>query len=314
VRPPGFEPGSPAREAINCSEYKLEQFDGRIENKENNFWRIENLDQLFERFYEFCLVDLQLTKRTAMDHIYALKKFFKWLNGKRIESLTSEDLRKYLMLFKDGNQYTYANILKALRRFFRDFLGLKHLVQTFKFPPKKLEIKRVPSKEEIRKFYQAIDNLEEKALFLLIASSGLRRSEALDLKLRDIDFEKRMIFPKHYSKTKRSFITFYNEEAESVLEKWLKIRPKNTEKLFPMRTNKKHRIFLETRKKTGINITPQTLREWFACEMGRLGVPDRYVDAFCGRVPKSVLARHYTDFSPEKLKEIYDKANLRVLS
>ena len=48
--------------------------------------------------------------------------------------------------------------------------------------------------------------------------------------------------------------------------------------------------------------------------MGRLGVADRYVDAFCGRVPKSVLARHYTDFGPERLKEIYDRANLSVLS
>jgi len=50
------------------------------------------------------------------------------------------------------------------------------------------------------------------------------------------------------------------------------------------------------------------------CEMGRLRVPDRYVDAFCGRAPKTVLARRYTDYSPEKLKEIYDKAGLRVLS
>jgi len=47
--------------------------------------------------------------------------------------------------------------------------------------------------------------------------------------------------------------------------------------------------------------------------MGKLGVPDRYVDAFCGRVPKSVLARRYSDFKPEKLKEVYDKANLKFL-
>ena len=39
-----------------------------------------------------------------------------------------------------------------------------------------------------------------------------------------------------------------------------------------------------------------------ACEMGMLGVADRYIGAFCGRVSKSVLARHYTDYSPEKLK------------
>jgi len=50
------------------------------------------------------------------------------------------------------------------------------------------------------------------------------------------------------------------------------------------------------------------------CELRRLGVSDRYVDAFYGRVPRTVLARHYTDSSPEKLKEIYDKANLKVLS
>ena len=48
--------------------------------------------------------------------------------------------------------------------------------------------------------------------------------------------------------------------------------------------------------------------------MGRLGVPGRYVDAFCGLVPQSILARHYTDFSPERLKEIYDQAGLKILS
>jgi intergrase/recombinase len=46
--------------------------------------------------------------------------------------------------------------------------------------------------------------------------------------------------------------------------------------------------------------------------MLRLSVSGTYVDAFCGRVPKSVLARHYTDFSFEKLKEIYETINLTV--
>jgi intergrase/recombinase len=47
--------------------------------------------------------------------------------------------------------------------------------------------------------------------------------------------------------------------------------------------------------------------------MMRLGVSETHVDAFCGRVPISVLARHYTDFSPEKLNEIYERANLSML-
>ena len=56
------------------------------------------------------------------------------------------------------------------------------------------------------------------------------------------------------------------------------------------------------------------LRVWFCNKMGELGVQDRYIDIFCGRAPKSVLAKHYTDYSPKRLKAIYDKANLKVLA
>ena len=34
----------------------------------------------------------------------------------------------------------------------------------------------------------------------------------------------------------------------------------------------------------------------------------RNIDAFCGRTPKSVLARHYTDYSPELVKRIDKEA------
>jgi intergrase/recombinase len=72
-------------------------------------------------------------------------------------------------------------------------------------------------------------------------------------------------------------------------------------------------LWKSAREETGIDITPQKLRQWFCSEMLRLGVSETYVDAFCGRMPKSVLGRHYTDFSPEKLKDIYEKAQFKVL-
>jgi len=39
--------------------------------------------------------------------------------------------------------------------------------------------------------------------------------------------------------------------------------------------------------------------------MLRLGVSETHIDAFMGRLQKSVLAMHYNDFSPEKSREIY---------
>ena len=89
-------------------------------------------------------------------------------------------------------------------------------------------------------------------------------------------------------------------------------QPSRSERVFLMSRSDEHSLWKAAKEETGLNITPQRLREWFCSEMLSLGVPDSYIDAFCGRVPKSILAKHYTDYSPERLKQIYEHANLKV--
>ena len=71
-----------------------------------------------------------------------------------------------------------------------------------------------------------------------------------------------------------------------------------------MPRTEERKLWAVAKEQTGLTITPQRLREWFCCEMALLGVNDRYIDAFCGRTPKSVLARHYTDYNPESINLI----------
>jgi integrase/recombinase XerD len=303
---PGFEPGSRARKAnLECVR---KPYDSRMENGEN--------ERIFEDFKNFLIVDRQLRDETVKKHLREVKRLFKNSSFDPINA-TRMDIRNYLMGFRDCSPYTYANILKALRVFYRDYLGKPEVIEGFKFPNRPFKPKRIPSKNELQEFYKFLKDPLAKAIFLFFATTGLRRKELFNLKIKDVDFEKRMIIPeKDPSRTKMSWITFYNDEAEKALREYLgSFKDLDRDRrIFPVSEayfRKKCKAF---ERKTGIRITPQILREWFACEMGRLGVPDRYVDAFCGRVPRSVLARHYTDFSPEKLKEIYDKANLKVLS
>jgi integrase len=123
-----------------------------------------------------------------------------------------------------------------------------------------------------------------------------------------------MIIPRKNSATKKTWITFYNHEAATILQQYLESRNDTNPKVFPIARTTLKMHWKDTYQRSVIHITPQRLREWFCCELARLGVKDRYVDAFCGRVPRSILARHYTDFSPNRLKEIYDQANLKVLT
>jgi len=259
-------------------------------------------------FYDFQVVDLQRAETTAKDKVYYISKFFNEvrLNPKDVRV---EDVRHYLRNL-DCSCHVYKNLLGALRVFFRDFMHLPEVVESFKFPRAPFKPKIVPTRKEIQRFFGAIDSKLGEALFLFYASSGLRKSEVLGLTKNSIDFEKRMIIPAgHSGGTKSSYVSFYNIETEQALNK-IEL---GEEKLFKVSDRQYKKIWKSAMKKSGLHITAQKLREWFCCEMGSLSVSDRYIDAFCGRTPKSVLARHYTDYNPEKLKVIYEKANLKIL-
>jgi len=259
---------------------------------------------------------LRLEPLTVYNHVRLIKRFLQWVN-KEPDQITKSDIRDYLAENNDKDPSIYKNILSALKRFFRDYMGKNSLVEGFKFPKHKVNPIMVPSKKDMQRFYSHLKRPRDRALFLMYATTGLRRNELLNIRLSEIDFEKRMIIPnKGCNNTKNTWITFFNEEAEKALKEYLETRTDLTpeSRLFPIAPKTTNKIFTKIKKKTKINITPQVLREWFCSEMGELGVPDRYVDAFCGRVPRSVLARHYTSFKPERLKKIYEKANLKVLS
>jgi integrase len=188
-------------------------------------------------------------------------------------------------------------------------------MDTFVFPQIEFSLNHyLPTRDDLATFFNALDTIEDKAMFLFFASSGLRRNEVLDLQINDLDLDNRTCIINHQSRTKRSLYGFFNEETKHWLQQWLDQKGIRSLRVFPLSSSRKYLPLKHTRLKTQLNITPKVLRFWYANEMAKLGVPDRFIDAFQGRIPRSVLARHYTDYSLDSLKQIYDKSNLTVLS
>ncbi|VVB91018.1 Tyrosine recombinase XerA [uncultured archaeon] len=251
-------------------------------------------------FEKFLIVQKNLSDTTVKYHIQNLGVFLKSVGKKNIESADIQDFM--LEIKKTKTSWTYKNYLSLLRILFRDYLKQPELIEGFKFPRQIIKPNILPSKGQLKIFFDSLPSLKYQIIFLMLASSGLRVSELLSA---DIDKSNRMLIPKsHNGQTKQAWISFYNIEAEALLKGY-------QSNSFETSRNTVAHVFKDVSGKTGINISAQTLRSVFAREMSRAGVQDRYVDAFCGRTPQSILARHYSDFSPEVLKEIYDKANLR---
>ena len=261
-------------------------------------------DTVIDGFARFCRVDLLRSPKTVKDHVNNLKRYIKEMDN----IIDATRIRDFL--FKIRNTYpnprTHRSYLCMLKVFCRDFLGKGDWVATLKFPKIKVSIiTNLPDRQQLGQFFNALPNDKAKTSFLLYCSSGLRKSEIFNAKITP---DMRAVIPTNHEQysTKNSYVSFYNIETEQYLKKIdydLNISEVSI-----------RRWFKKAYQKTSIKITPQMLREWFCSEMAMLNVPDRYVDAYCGRVPRSVLAQRYTNFSVQTLKTIYDKANLTVLT
>ena len=200
----------------------------------------EGTDKLLSDFKAFCMVDLQLTEGTAKNHRAKTRRFLEWLAINRAE-LNQNGIREYLTQFNGKNPNTYANALKSLKVFIRDFLKKPELVESFKFPTIPFKPKNIPNKLEINRFYEALD----------------RRQEALNLETDELDCENYRVKPKpHNGKTKHTWITFFNIECLDAINQYMSERKDANAKLFPMSRADEERLWHDAMVKTGLRITP----------------------------------------------------------
>jgi integrase len=244
-----------------------------------------------------------------------MRCFLKWF-PKDLRQATREDLRNYMLEnYSDSPPNSRSNIIRGFRCFYRSFLG-SPITDSFRYPRAPFIPKEAPSTEKMRLFYDALTKPVHKLMFLLLATSGLREMEILSLRYEDLDISRRAIIPKnHEGSTKKSWCSFYSPECDQLLQDHLAFKKtwQGDEQLFHLLPQGLRHVFEKASRKCEFKIKPKDLRDWFADKMGSLGVQDRYVDAFQGRAPKSILARHYSDFRVDKMKIVYESANLRLM-
>ena len=273
-----------------------------------------SLERVLEGFRDYLRAAAKRVReeRTIKDHVLNIKRFLEWANGRPI---TRDLIISYLAeRYGDKAPKTRANQVKSFRRFFRDYLNRPELVAGIGMDNATVGERYCPTDEEVRALIEAMPDLKWKALAMAYAKTGARCSELLAVRVKDIDWEHKVIRLRHSTSTKRAGVALFDDELAELLRAYIRqagLKPED--RLWPHAkdyVSKKFRLI--SRKVLGKSITPQNLRVWHSYKLAEAGVPDRYVDVLQGRASKKIIAQYYTPKGLRELRAIYEKADLRI--
>ncbi len=127
--------------------------------------------------------------RTIRTYIYCVKKFLVW-SQKKINMIKKKDIKDFLDILVDrrcsGN--TINVYLNAIKFLFESVLNKKMLVKIiYSKTPKTFPV--VLTKNEVVSLIDIVKDEKHRLMIELMYSSGLRVSELVNLRVRDLDFE-----------------------------------------------------------------------------------------------------------------------------
>ncbi|MEZ4902151.1 MAG: site-specific integrase [Spirosomataceae bacterium] len=164
------------------------------------------------------------SESTIKSYLNALAYFFSFFENRAYETLEKHEIEAYVYHLKtkykisDTHQNTIINAIKA---YYEHVLGKPREYYDLQRPNKAKSLPNVFTKEEIQKIIQATENIKHKAILLTIYSAGLRISEAINLRVKDINSDDGNIFVKD-SKGKRDRKTVLSPILLKVLRVYYK--------------------------------------------------------------------------------------------
>ena len=202
---------------------------------------------------------------------------------------------------KDYFEYCYTTLhlsentmhskINALKFYYEQVLGRDKFFWEIPRPKKHLILPKVLGEEELRRLFAAANNLKHKAILFAAYSAGLRVSEVINLRLQDIDRERKQLFV-YCSKGKKDRYVALSPLLLDILESYYKIwQPKPTNYLFegdepgqPYSIRSAQIIFHNAKQKAGISktISFHGLRHSFATHMLEKGVDVKYIKEILG--------------------------------
>jgi len=264
-----------------------------------------------------------LSPATQRSYLHAVAKFSRYF-GRPPDRLGLEDVRAFQVhLVSRGISWPALNqTVCALRFFYGVTLDRSEIPERIAYArtPRKLPV--ILSADEVVRFLEAVPSLKARTALTTAYAAGLRASEAVSLKVADIDSARMVIEVRHGKGAKDRTVMLSPQLLTILRTYWRLTRP--GEWLFPGRTPDKpidvqvlHAACRSAAKAAGLikRVSVHTLRHSFATHLLESGVDIRIIQVLLGHNNLSTTARytHVATTTIAATQSPFDRLSLEVM-
>jgi site-specific recombinase XerD len=272
--------------------------------------------------------DQLILKRYSENTIVVYKeqiiRFFNYYSKNDPSALTDEDVKEYMLFLLKEKKISFSyqkQVISAIKFYFEKVLRRETKKYYFEIPKsKETKLPIVLSKNEVKKILKCTNNLKHKAILSTIYSAGLRLSELVNLKIADIDSERKLIYVRG-GKGKKDRTTILSIELLELLRKYFKeFKPKIWlfEGIRGEQYSKRsvQKVFYTALRKSNLDkkVSVHTLRHSFATHLLEQGEDLRYIQKILGHKSSKTteIYTHVTKTGIQKIKSPFDDLNIDI--
>ena len=285
-----------------------------------------------DEFLDYLKVIKKHSENTIINYKNDIVEFNEFVNGNLL-NIKKEDINNYLnnLYSLKEAKTTISRKLSSLRNFY-NFLYKKKLIDINYFnlvgnPKKDSSLPRYVKEDDMDKMFSIPDirkPIGQRNLLIIrmLYATGLRVSELVNIKLKDIDINDRTI--KVLGKGSKERIVVFGNNTYNDLNRYLndgryKMDTKDSEYLFLNKdgnrlSDRYVRVIIDDIIKKAsleISVSPHMLRHTFATNMLNNGADLVSVKDLLGHESLDTTSI-YTHVSNEKIKEVYEKTHPRA--
>ncbi|RIH64445.1 integrase [Mariniphaga sediminis] len=253
--------------------------------------KITNANIVLPKGYLEQLQQKRYSENTVKTYIHYFKNFIANFSDRELSHITKEEINEYILRLINERNISPSQQnqrINAIKFYFEKVLGRDKEYYDIGRPRKKRSLPEVLSKTEVGAMIKNTENRKHKCLIALIYSCGLRRSEAINLRLKDIDSKRMLIKLNDAKGGKDRYINLPLQLLTFLKEYYREYRPLIY--LFEGQMRGQYsaesvwKVIREAAKRAGIKkrVYPHILRHSFATHHIEQGIDIRYIQEWMG--------------------------------